>query len=212
MSFTKNAYSVLKTANTALPTFEILDRALKLGLKTTGKTPLATMYASMLLECQRKGNKSRFLRIGTDMWCLSEWGKEIIQVEIEKYNAETQEIQFKIQKSIVGDPLNFDGLQYAPINEQGVVFLFGKLHKELGILVESIQTAFPDARGRKKVKNGWIEMRIEFEYKSSNFKTHKHPVEGCDMIICWIHDWLDCPIEVLDLKAVIEQKLLSIND
>lgn len=208
ISFTNAAYIILKDINKALSSLELVRTALEREiLETKGKTPEATMWSALYLEGQRKGNKSRFLQIGQDKWCLSEWGKETIQVEVEKYNEETQEIQLKIQKSIVGNPLNFDGLQYAPINEQGVVFLFGKLHKELGIIIESIQTGFPDARGRKKHKLGWIEIKIEFEYRSSNFIIHKHETQSCDMIVCWIHDWKECPIDVIDLKSVIETKL-----
>ncbi len=207
LSFPNAAYEILKQTNEALSSVELVDIVLAKGLvKTKGKTPDATMGASLYLECQRRGNKSRFIKVGKDKWALSEWGKEVIQIEIEKYNKDTQEIQLRIQKTIVGDPLNFDGMQYSPINEQGVVFLFGKLHKELGIIVEAIQTGFPDAKGRKKVRRGWEEIAIEFEYRSSNFKAHGHPLDKCDMIICWIHDWKDCPIEVVELKSIIEEK------
>lgn len=212
LSFTDAAYHILKENNKALSSVELVRIALQRGLfETKGKTPEATMWSVLYLEGQRKGNQSRFMQIGQDKWCLSEWGKETIQVEIEKYNEETQEIQLKIQRSIVGDPLNFDGLQYSPINEQGVVFLFGKLHKELGIIVESIQTGFPDARARKKHKSGWIEVKIEFEYKSSNFLIHKHNLKDCDMIVCWVHDWKECPIEVIELKSIIEKKIHEKN-
>ena len=208
LSYTDAAYEILKKTNEALSSVELVDVALAKGiLETKGKTPEATMGASLYLECQRRGNKSRFVKVGRDKWALSEWGKEAIQVEIEKYNKDTQEIKLKIQKTIVGDPLNFDGLQYAPINEQGVVFLFGKLHKELGIIVEAIQTGFPDAKGRKKIRAGWQEIAIEFEYRSSNFLSHKHSTEHCDLIICWTHDWKECPIEVVELKSIIENKL-----
>ncbi len=208
MSFSDAAYKILKDTNRALSAYELTKIALEKHLiETKGKTPEATMWSALYLEGQRKGNKSRFLRIGQDKWCLSEWGKETIQVEIEKYNEETKEIQLRIQKSIVGDPLNFDGLQYSPTNEQGVVFLFGKLHKELGIIIESIRTDFPDASGRKKHKLGWIEVKIEFEYRSSNFKVHQHKSAGCDLIVCWIHDWKECPIDVIELKSVIENKI-----
>lgn len=213
LSYTNAAYKILKNTNEALSSVELVDIALAKNLiETKGKTPEATMWSSLYLEGQRKGNKSRFIQVGKDKWALSEWGKEIIQVEIERYNKETQEIQLRIQKTIVGDPLNFEGLQYAPINEQGVIFLFGKLHNELGIIVEAIQTGFPDAKGRKKIKQGWQEIAIEFEYRSSNFQSHKHPVDECDMIICWLHDWKDCPIEVVELKSVIENKLKQSNE
>lgn len=208
LSFADAAYEILKQTNEALSSVELIDIVLTKGLiETKGKTPEATMWSTLYLEGQRKGNKSRFIQTGKDKWALSEWGKEKIKVEIEKYNKETREIQLRIQKTIVGDPLNFEGLQYAPINEQGVVFLFGKLHKELGIIVEAIQTGFPDAKGRKKVKQGWQEIAIEFEYRSSTFRTHQHAIDKCDLIVCWIHDWEECPIEVIALKSIVEKQI-----
>ena len=37
-------------------------------------------------------------------------------------------------------------LQHAPINEQGVVYLFGMVSHELGFLVEAVQTGFQESR------------------------------------------------------------------
>src|SRR5205085_684390 len=53
-------------------------------------------------------------------------------------NAEHQGHQFIPLESanIYGDFINFRGLQHAPVNEQGVVFLFGMICRELGYVVE----------------------------------------------------------------------------
>lgn len=107
--------------------------------------------------------------------------------------------------SIVGEPINFRGVIYAPVNEQGVVFLFSKVHDDLGIKIEGIQQAYPDARGRRFNGKGWVEERIEFEHKASDFKTHGHDIERCDIIVCWINDWQNCPIEVIELKSVVKE-------
>src|SRR4029077_11836541 len=39
-----------------------------------------------------------------------------------------------------GNPIDFRGLRHEPVNEQGVVFLFGMVAKELGYMVEAVQT------------------------------------------------------------------------
>ncbi len=39
-------------------------------------------------------------------------------------------------KNIVGDLINFRRLVNAPLNEQGVVFLFGKVAGDLNMVVE----------------------------------------------------------------------------
>jgi len=44
------------------------------------------------------------------------------------------------KKTVYGAPINYKGLLHEPINEQGVVFLFGKLNEELGIIVEAVKT------------------------------------------------------------------------
>jgi hypothetical protein len=43
-----------------------------------------------------------------------------------------------------GDPIDFRGLRHAPVNEDGVVLLFGMVARELGYLVEAVQAGFPD--------------------------------------------------------------------
>jgi len=111
------------------------------------------------------------------------------------------------EESIVGPVINFRGLVYAPINEQGVIFLFSKISKDLNMEIEEIKTGFPDAIGRVRTSRGYARRKIEFEFRSSDFKRHGHPVKECDMIICWEHDWPDCPkeIEVMDLKNAIKE-------
>jgi hypothetical protein len=106
-----------------------------------------------------------------------------------------------------GEPIDFRGLRFAPINEQGVVYLFGMISRELGFLIESIRTEYPDCEGKRctdKSENRWEHVLIEFEYKSNQFREHGHSPEGCDLIVCWIHDWEDCPIEVLELRSAIK--------
>jgi len=92
---------------------------------------------------------------------------------------ETQHAQLQ-DRPTYGNPMDFRGLRHKPVNEQGVVFLFGMLAKELGY--------------------------IEFEFESRNFRDHGHPASGCDVIVCWRHNWKECPrsIEVVELSSVIE--------
>jgi len=109
------------------------------------------------------------------------------------------------EQSLVGDLINFRGLVYSPLNENGVVFLFGKVAGDLNMYVEEIKPGFPDCIARRFTGKGWERLRVEFEYKSSNFKQHGHDPNGCDMIICWEHDWKECPLEVIELKDRIKE-------
>jgi predicted RNA-binding protein len=111
-------------------------------------------------------------------------------------------------KQEYGIPMHFRGLRHAPLNEQGVVYLFALVAKDLGFTVEAIGTSFPDCEAMRRIDrkgDRWQRVRIEFEYYSSDFKKHGHPVEGCDIIVCWKHDWEDCPIEVIELSDVIKK-------
>lgn len=104
-----------------------------------------------------------------------------------------------------GDPIDFRGLRHEPVNEQGVVFLFGMVARELGYMVEAVQTGYPDCEAKRQIGPGkWQRVRIEFEYQSRNFHSHGHNPAGCDLVVCWEHNWPDCPVEVLDLKSAIK--------
>ena len=103
---------------------------------------------------------------------------------------------------LYGEPIDFRGLRHAPINEQGVVYLFGMVSRELGFYVEAIQQGFPDCEGKylyDQKKNLWAKARIEFEFCASSFKDHGHDPGGCDFVVCWINDWPDCPMTVIEL-------------
>ena len=106
-----------------------------------------------------------------------------------------------------GNPIDFRGLRHEPVNEQGVVFLFGIVARELGYMVEAVQAGFPDCEAKRQIGAGtWQRVRIEFEFESRNFRDHGHPEDGCDVIVCWRHNWPECPahLEVVELASVIK--------
>ena len=112
----------------------------------------------------------------------------------------------KTPSQLYGEPIDFRGLRHAPINEQGVVFFFGMVSRELGFSIEAVQQGFPDCEGKylyDTKKNLWAKARIEFECRSSSFQQHGHNADQCDFIVCWIDDWPECPIEVIELKTRI---------
>jgi len=106
---------------------------------------------------------------------------------------------------LVGPPINFRGLIYAPVNENGVIFLFSKVAEDLGITIDGIQVKFPDAFGKRYEKDKGYPITIEFEYKSSDYERHGHPKEGCDLIVCWEHDWKGCLMQVIELKSLVKE-------
>ncbi len=117
----------------------------------------------------------------------------------------------RIEKSIVGDVINYRGMVYGPANEMGVVALFSMICEELGFVIEEIKSGYPDCLARKRVARGWERVAIEFEFKSSNFKLHGHDPRGCNLIVCWQHDWEESTVPVLALKPFIEEKQANVS-
>jgi hypothetical protein len=79
--------------------------------------------------------------------------------------------------------------------------------KELGYMVETVQSGFPDCEAKRQTApNRWQRVNIEFEFESRNFRDHGHPLSGCDVIVCWHHNWPDRPdhIEILELSTRIK--------
>jgi len=107
-----------------------------------------------------------------------------------------------------GRMLGFRAFAYVPTYENEVVAMFGAIAHEIGFEIISNRAEFPDCKANRKIegsaRNRFKECLIEFELRSSDFKAHKHPVNGCDLIVCWEHDWKDCPLEVLELKKTIQ--------
>jgi hypothetical protein len=111
-------------------------------------------------------------------------------------------------RPMLGPPTRPCGLAYEPVNEMGVMALFCMLSRQLGFVIESVQSAFPDCEAKMEVEPGrWQHFRIEFEYESRNFKDHRHDPDKCDLIVCWRHNWKDCPpnLQVLELSKVMRQ-------
>ncbi len=90
-------------------------------------------------------------------------------------------------------------LDFAPTNEQGVVYLFSHLaRRRFGLRVERVRAGYPDCVAYKDGQR----IRIEFEYRSRNFAVHRHNPSACDWIVCWIHDWPGVPsrLRVIELR------------
>jgi hypothetical protein len=106
-----------------------------------------------------------------------------------------------------GQPMDFRGLRHEPVNEQGVVLLFGMVAKELGYTVEAVQSGFPDCEAKRQIApQRWQRVHLEFEFESRNFRDHGHSATGCDVIVCWRHNWPDHPphLEILELSSLIK--------
>jgi hypothetical protein len=109
-------------------------------------------------------------------------------------------------RPVYGDPMLVPGMTREPVNEAGVIFVFGMLAHRLGFAVERIHAAFPDCEALRQIAPGrWQRLGIEFEYESRNFERHGHDAERCDVIVCWLHNWPECPppLEIIELRRVM---------
>jgi hypothetical protein len=66
--------------------------------------------------------------------------------------------------------MHLPGFRHEPVNEQGVILLFGMVAEELGYMVETVQSGFPDCDAKRQIApNRWQRVNIEFEFESRNF-------------------------------------------
>jgi hypothetical protein len=110
-------------------------------------------------------------------------------------------------RPVYGQPMDFRGLRHEPVNEQGVVLLFGMVARELGYIVEGVQSGFPDCEAKRQIApERWQRVHLEFEFESRNYRRHGHVVTGCDVLVCWRHNWPDHPpqLEILELSTLIK--------
>jgi hypothetical protein len=178
-----------------------------------GKRRVTEMVAALVVNTLLGGswpfNKNHFTTEGTEEHGGGrDWNKE-----------GDQDISLAVHASrgidkdraVMGPPLEWLPMTNAPLNELGVVFLFGMVAAGLGFQVESLQGKFPDCEAKREVARGkWQRSRIEFEYESKNFHLHGHDPKGCDVIVCWRHNWKGCPeeLEVIELCRVIGRRQL----
>ena len=110
-------------------------------------------------------------------------------------------------RPLLGAPTGLPAFPYEPVNEMGVMVLFSMMAQQLGFVIESVQGGFPDCQAKIEVEPGrWQHFRIEFEYESLQFKKHGHDPSQCDLIVCWRHNWKNCPpnMQVLELSKIVK--------
>ncbi|HEY7403163.1 MAG TPA: hypothetical protein VIB39_06555 [Candidatus Angelobacter sp.] len=108
-------------------------------------------------------------------------------------------------RPVYGAPMLRQVMGFAPVNEMGVVFLFGAMAEKLGFIVTWVGTQYPDVEAFREVAPGrWQRVRVEIEFQSRNFLQHFHDPKECDLIVCWEHNWAEAAMEVISLKKCLE--------
>jgi hypothetical protein len=115
-------------------------------------------------------------------------------------------LAIRSDRPVYGPAITTGPMVNEPTNESGVIFLFGGLAVDLGFRATLIRTEYPDCEALREMAPGrWQKMKIEFEYESRNFVKHGHRIEDCDLIVCWIDNWLESPIEVIELRSALSK-------
>ena len=104
--------------------------------------------------------------------------------------------------SVVGDPLNDLGFRFAPTNARGILLLFVRKVDDFHMYVEEVPEAFPDCIVRRRTERGWQRLAVLCAFYISDLRPQGPALAGCDLVVCWKHDWPDCPLEVLKLRTV----------
>ncbi len=184
----------------------------KADYETMGKhsiTPLRARFGSW-------GQVPRYLRRYMEEQGLTEEWKDVMEL-IRQYElgqdgmemapspeCEQKKPRVMTDRPVYGPLIRPYPMIHGPINENGVLYLFGTVSERLGFVVTLIQGAFPDCYAMRLVDvDRWQPVRIEFEYESRNFLRHLHDPSGCDIIVCWKHNWPECPLEVIELSKVV---------
>jgi hypothetical protein len=172
-------------------------------------TPLKTRFGSW-------GQVPRYLRRYMEEQRLTEEWKDVMDL-IREYElgqdglemapspeCEQKKPRVMTDRPVYGPLIRPYPMIHGPINESGVLYLFGTVSERLGFVVTLIQTGFPDCLAMRLVDvDRWQPVRIEFEYESRNFLRHLHDPSQCDIIVCWKHNWPDCPLEVIELSKIV---------
>lgn len=94
----------------------------------------------------------------------------------------------------------------APVNDMGVMLLFAEWARKNRVRIQSVEasqaaciaivTAAVKAGGKEEVR------RIALMFQSSEFRAKRRSCRGIDWIVCWEHDWTECPerVTVIDLR------------
>ncbi len=157
--------------------------------------------------------------------CLEDGWKDVLEVAAAHLEERTEKAssagrssaaasrpKLQANKTVYGTAMAMTPMVFEPTNEAGVAVLFGAVARELGFAIMHVQNGFPDCEAMREIEPGRCQRkRIEFEFQSRNFLAHLHPLDGCDLIVCWEDNWPDAPLEVLELKTAISYQQSAVS-
>lgn len=148
-SFKSIAYQILKKANKPLHVSKITQIALKRGLlKTSGKTPAATMSAQLVVDVNKKKQKSRFIKTAPSTFAINPKYKE----------PKKEPKQLKPAKLISEEFVKHSIIKWLSRNGWGRNLEFGD-KREKGVDIKVLNNRYAvyfliEAKGESKLRQG----------------------------------------------------------
>lgn len=206
------------------------SNALKLlGIETypkyTKESVLEHVYQAYLSNGNKQPSEQNIADTGVSLSTVYKYFKRTSNAVKAMYEAKGIKQEYKMPRNVaaikkrdaVGESLRHlpIGMDEAPVNEQGVVMLFGKIHWAIGFpSIIKAQQEFPDCYANSILHDQYHRAKIEFKFKSSLFRRSKRSVEEwermVDYLICWEHDSekfeeITNGIEVIALKDELDK-------
>jgi len=112
-----------------------------------------------------------------------------------------------LEGRLKGERFHFRGMQFPPADRVGVVFLFGMVANELGFFLETVGegSGFNGFRTHRLDETEWSPVRLLFVHHSAELIDKKDEIAVYTHLVCWEHDWSQCPLPVLALSVLIQE-------
>jgi hypothetical protein len=75
----------------------------------------------------------------------------------------------------------------------------------LQIQIEEVRPSPPHCIARRQTTRGWEQMAIIYAHNSLDLQAKRSALRDCDVLVCWHHSWLNCPLEVIELRSLRPQ-------
>ncbi|MEN8153841.1 MAG: hypothetical protein ABFR75_07435 [Acidobacteriota bacterium] len=185
-----------------------------LGIEKVSKKPVETssdLDFSNILDSKEREEPEKvepeFDYITDDVGIEDILSKTVPKQKKKQIIPETIKPKIKKKEKNKAEYINFRGIKTAPVDVNGVIFIFGLICEELSFIIEKFNSDLPCFEGKRSLNSSGTKMedvKLGFFYKSSDLKKKTVNNSDFNILICWTHDWNDCPVEVLELKAVLK--------
>lgn len=201
----------------------------KIGVKPTSKKYSREMLIDHLYEIYKKKGKQPtepdIVKIGISLSTIYRYFGKTSNAIREMYIEKGVEQEYVLPLNVanirkidrVGETLSHlpIGLEESPVNEQGIVLLFGKIHFAIGFpSIIKVQQEFPDCLAYSNIGGQLHRAKIEFKFRSGSYYRSRRSLnewnKEVDYLICWEHDCKSLSkkinVQIISLKDELNRK------